>query len=76
MTRILGALILIFITTKVFAGVAYVDSFRVTRDGEPRSLAFNTDGTKMFVAGSNGRDINVYTLSTGFDVNKLLSYIK
>ncbi|KOF04374.1 hypothetical protein OB69_02370, partial [Roseivirga seohaensis subsp. aquiponti] len=35
----------------------------------PKSLAFNGDGTKMFVMGGNGRDINEYNLTTGFDVS-------
>jgi hypothetical protein len=32
-------------------------------------IAFNTDGTKMFVVGGNGDDVNEYTLSTGFDIS-------
>ena len=39
-----------------------------TQDGSPSFIAFNNDGTKMFVVGDNHNDINVYTLSTGFDV--------
>ena len=38
------------------------------QDESPQSLAFNNDGTKMFVLGVNSDDINVYTLSTGFDL--------
>ena len=29
------------------------------RDHAPRSLAFNNDGTKMFVVGDQGNDVNV-----------------
>jgi hypothetical protein len=32
-------------------------------------LAFNNDGTKMYVCGWNGDDVNEYTLTTGFDVS-------
>jgi hypothetical protein len=34
-----------------------------------RDLAFNNDGTKMFIVGDTGDDVNEYTLSTGFDVS-------
>jgi hypothetical protein len=30
-------------------------------------LAFNTDGTKMFVTGTAGEDVDEYTLEVGFD---------
>ncbi len=32
-------------------------------------LAFNPEGTKMFIVGINGREINEYTLSTAWDVS-------
>ena len=38
-------------------------------DSEPSGIAFNTDGTKMFVLGANGEDVNEYVCSTGFDVS-------
>ena len=44
--------------------------FRVkTQDSVPTGVAFNNDGTKMFVVGDAGNDINEYTLTTGFDVS-------
>ena len=49
---------------------SFVDSFSVSsQEANPKALAFNTDGTKMFVVGSSGDDVNEYTLSTGFDVS-------
>jgi len=49
---------------------SFVDSFSVAaQETQPTSLAFNTDGTKMFVAGFTGDNVNEYTLSTGFDVS-------
>ena len=52
------------------AATTFVDSFDVsTQDATPRGLAFNNDGTKMFVVGDTGNDINSYTLSTGFDLS-------
>jgi hypothetical protein len=39
----------------------FVDSFSVAaQDTLPTGLAFNTDGTKMFVVGSSGDDVNEY----------------
>jgi len=40
-----------------------------SQDTSPRGIAFNNDGTKMFVAGWSGQDINEYHLTTGFDIS-------
>ena len=45
------------------------------QDGVPRGLTFNNDGTKMFVVGDNGNDINVYTLSVGFDLTSTVTHV-
>jgi hypothetical protein len=48
----------------------FVDGFVVTgQEQVPTGMAFNTDGTKMFIVGQQGDDVNEYTLSTGFDVS-------
>jgi sugar lactone lactonase YvrE len=45
-------------------------SFSVgSQDNQPYGLAFSTDGTKMFVCGNTGDDVNEYALSTGFDIS-------
>ena len=60
---------LTFVSSAQAAGV-FVDSFDISNeDTLPQSLVFNPDGTKMFVVGRAGKDINEYTLSTGFDVS-------
>jgi len=38
------------------------------QDTAPQSITFNTNGTKMYVTGGTGQDINEYTLSTAWDV--------
>ncbi len=49
---------------------SFVDSFSVaSQDSSPTGLAFSADGSKMFVVGSTGDDVNEYTLSTPFDVS-------
>ena len=44
-----------------------------SQDTRPTGVAFSTDGTRMFVAGDDGNDINEYTLSTPFDVSSASS---
>jgi DNA-binding beta-propeller fold protein YncE len=39
------------------------------KDTQPEGIAFNTDGTKMFVVGNTGDDVNEYDLSTAFDIS-------
>jgi hypothetical protein len=52
------------------SSAVYSQNFSVApQDINPRGITFNTDGTKMFVVGITGDDINVYTLSTGFDIS-------
>jgi sugar lactone lactonase YvrE len=49
---------------------SYSQNFSVaSQDGNPRGIAFNSDGTKMFIVGGTGVDVNEYTLSAGFDVS-------
>ena len=72
--RFLKVSILFFILTllssKAFAEVTFIDSFSVSsQETSPVGLAFNNDGTKMFVVGLIGDDVNEYTLSTAFDVS-------
>ena len=46
------------------------DPFSVAaQEVTPNDLAFNTDGTKMFIVGPAGDDVNEYACSTGFDVS-------
>ena len=39
------------------------------QEANPEGIAFNTDGTKMFIVGHAGDDVNEYACSTGFDVS-------
>ena len=36
---------------------------------EPSGIAFNEDGTRMFLIGQRGNDVNQYTLSVGFNIS-------
>ena len=45
-------------------------SFSVaSQENNPRGLAFNTDGTKMYVSGITNDSVHQYSLSTAFDVS-------
>ena len=61
-------LLLLFANCSAFAGVTFVDGFSLTEE-YPYGLAFNNDGSKMFVAGFGDDDVKEYTLSTVFDVS-------
>ena len=53
-----------------FAATTFVDAFSVAaQDTTPYGLAFTTDGTKMFVVGYAGQDVNEYACTIGFDVS-------
>jgi uncharacterized protein with beta-barrel porin domain len=66
----INLLVITLFTTSAQATTSFVDGFRVgTQENFPRGIAFNNDGTKMFVVGLEGDDVNVYTLGTGFDVS-------
>ncbi|KYG74989.1 gliding motility-associated-like protein [Roseivirga ehrenbergii] len=56
------------VTSSVYAGDA--ERFSVAlEETNPRSFAFNNDGSKMFVIGTIGDDVNEYNLSTAFDIS-------
>ena len=70
MKKILGIVALVLLYSEVSAAPTFVDSYDVTsEETEPQGLTFNNDGTKMFVTGHDGDDINEYKLTTGFDIS-------
>jgi len=54
------------VSTASFAGTSFDVSGQAT---EPRGVAFNSDGTRMFVIGGNSDSVHQYDLTTGFDVS-------
>ena len=40
-----------------------------SQDSDPTSIAFNNDGTKMYIVGGVNDSVFQYTLSTGFDLS-------
>jgi DNA-binding beta-propeller fold protein YncE len=48
----------------------YLQNFSVgARDTAPRAIFFKPDGTKMYMLGSSGDDVNEYDLSTAWDIS-------
>lgn len=57
------------VTPYVISGMTYLGGISVaTQETGPNGLAFKPDGTKMYVTGTSGDDINEYSLSTAWDV--------
>ena len=49
---------------------AYVQAFNVSsQDTIPNDVFFKPDGTKMYVVGDAGNDVNEYNLSTAWDIS-------
>jgi len=70
MKKLLPILFLVLLYSKAFAAPTFIDSFSVnSEEDEPRGITFNNNGTKMFIIGWRGDDVNEYTLSTAWDVS-------
>ena len=46
-----------------------------SEETNPRGMTFNNDGTKMFITGTTGDDVNEYTLSVGFDLASTVTFV-
>ena len=50
----------------------FVDATPISeQEDDPRGIAFSSDGTRMFVIGTAGDDVNEYELSTPFDASTI-----
>ena len=47
----------------------------LSEENNARGITFNNDGTKMFIVGTTGDDVNEYTLSTGFDLSSTVTFV-
>ena len=54
------------LSTAAYSGVSFSVAAQETT---PTGVAFKSDGTKMFIIGSTGDDINEYALSTPWDIS-------
>ena len=61
---------LALLSSKASAAPTFVHSYDVSSEEQkPNGFTFNNDGTKMFVTGHKGDDVNEYILSTAWDVS-------
>ena len=57
------------------SSLSYTDSVSISsQETQPREIKFNHDGTKMYISGTVGDDINEYTLSTAFDISSTVTH--
>ena len=55
---------------------SFTDAFSVaSQEAGTTDIDFNADGTKMFIVGFSGDEVNEYVLTTGFDVSTA-SYVR
>lgn len=55
---------------------SYVQAFSIaSQETSPTAVTFKPDGTKMYIIGSAGDDINEYSLSTAWDISTA-SYVR
>lgn len=60
------------VTSTVTEGTHFnVSSYEVT----PMGVAFNADGTQMYVVGVSSDKVHEWTLSTGFDLSSTVTYV-
>ncbi|MEM7314530.1 MAG: LamG-like jellyroll fold domain-containing protein, partial [Planctomycetota bacterium] len=59
----------------VSSGVSLGGAFDVgPQEGQAKGVAFSRDGTKMYVTGTNGADINQYSLASAFDLSGVVNF--
>ena len=51
------------------SNVSLENTFTISQDSNPAGIAFNDNGTRMFVVGFNDGEVNTYSLATGFDLS-------
>jgi len=61
-------------SSNVFAAPTYVTEYDInSEENTVTGIAFNSDGTKMFIVGIIGREVNEYSLSVGFDLSSTIT---
>jgi hypothetical protein len=66
----INILILASYTSSAQATTTFVDAFSlVGQEDDVTGFSFNDDGSKMFVVGTTGDDVNEYRLTQAYDVS-------
>ena len=73
---VITILISAFINLNVLAAPTHVTEFSINaQEDVPTGIAFNSDGTKMFVVGIAGDDINEYSISVAYDLSSTVTHL-
>jgi VCBS repeat-containing protein len=57
------------------SSLSYTDNLSIQpQESNPQEIKFNHDGTKMYISGYSGDDINEYTLSSAFDISSTVTH--
>ena len=63
-------------SSNVFAAPTHVAEYDVeSEEADITGIAFNPDGTKMFIVGIIGNEVNEYSLSVGFDLSSTITVL-
>ena len=63
-------------SSNVFAAPTHVAEYDVnSEENTVTGIAFNPDGTKMFIVGIGGDEVNEYSLSVGFDLSSTITVL-
>lgn len=66
----INILILASYTSSAQATTTFVDAFSVSaQENISQGLTFNSDGSKMYIVGGSGDDVNEYSLAQAYDVS-------
>jgi len=66
----INILVLASYTSSAQATTTFVDAFSlIGQENDVTGFSFNDDGSKMFVVGGSGDDVNEYTLAQAYDVS-------
>ena len=73
--KIITLIIFIYPSSIAYGGISYVDDIDVPANGSngqniPHGVAFNSDGTKMYIIGASANRVIQFTLSTPFDISE------
>ncbi len=70
-------LISAFINLNVLAAPTHVTEFDISgQETVPTGITFNSNGTKMFIVGINGDEINEYSLSVAYDLSSTVTHLE
>jgi len=63
-------------SSNVFAAPTHVTEYDInSEENTVTGIAFNPDGTKMFIVGIIGNEVNEYSLSVGFDLSSTITVL-